>query len=39
MDLIKQKWKNFSYQKRLKELWEDYLRVSHLKDDPNTMKK
>lgn len=30
MDTIKQKWKNYTLQKRLKDLWEDYKKVSNL---------
>ncbi|CAK92501.1 unnamed protein product (macronuclear) [Paramecium tetraurelia] len=39
MDTIKQKWKNYTLQKRLKDLWEDYKKVSNLSEDPQTLKK
>ena len=37
MDSIKQKWKNYALQKKLKDLWDDYKKVSHLEDDPETL--
>ncbi|KAM3140125.1 hypothetical protein pb186bvf_007678 [Paramecium bursaria] len=39
MDSIKQKWKNYALQKKLKDLWDDYKKVSHLEDDPETLMK
>lgn len=37
--MIKQKWKNFTLQKRIKDLWDDYKKVSHLENDPETLLK
>ena len=37
MEVLKKKWKKITAYKKLKTLWNDYKKVSHLESDPETL--
>ena len=39
MELLKNKWNNFTVYRKLNSLWQEYKKVSHLQNHPEALEK